>query len=82
MCSTDGVSTKIPFPECCWTCVAYTNCEETDGATTEGGTDGGATTDAPDTGAPTDPPTDGSAFRTMPKKGNKNRKAIDLKKKY
>ncbi|TDG40302.1 hypothetical protein AWZ03_013274 [Drosophila navojoa] len=84
MCSTDGVSTKTPFPECCWTCVAYTNCEETDrtgtgggGDTGDGGDGGGGDGD----GATPDGGGDGDAeTRTMPKKGKKNRKAIDFKK--
>ncbi|EDW10002.1 uncharacterized protein LOC6580209 [Drosophila mojavensis] len=27
MCSTDGVATDTPFPECCWKCVGYVSCD-------------------------------------------------------
>ncbi|XP_015019628.2 uncharacterized protein LOC6580210 [Drosophila mojavensis] len=85
MCNTDGVSTKAPFPECCWKCVAYTNCEETGGAAGNGNAPApndkppAAPGDAP--APPADPPAaPDAASRTMPKKGTKNRKAIDFKK--
>ncbi|KAH8416305.1 hypothetical protein KR222_006389 [Zaprionus bogoriensis] len=30
-CSSDGVSTVTPFPECCWKCVDYVACGSTPG---------------------------------------------------
>lgn len=29
-CEDDGVSTVLPFPECCWICVDYADCDSED----------------------------------------------------